>query len=72
MEIHVTKEILEQMEMLPGAVNVQKLLRHHAGLSKREIRQAKFREEGIRKNGNRCRVTDRVGPRDVICVCLET
>ena len=52
-EIHVTKEILEQMEMLPGAVNVQKLLRHHAGLSKREIRQAKFREEGIRKNGKR-------------------
>ena len=72
MEIHVTKEILEQMEMLPGAADVQKLLRHHAGLSKREIRQAKFREEGIRKNGNRCRVTERVGLQDVICVCLET
>lgn len=72
MKLIVTKEILEQLKTLPGNMDVEKLLRHQAGLTKREIRRAKFQENGIRKNGIRCRVTDPVGPEDVVQICLES
>lgn len=71
-QIQVTKEITDRMEKLPGTMDIRKLLRHQAGLTNREISQAKFREGGIRKNGIRCRVTEQAGPGDVIRVCLET
>ena len=41
------------------------------GLTKRQISQAKFRLDGITKNGIRCRVTETTYPGDVIRVCLE-
>ena len=71
-QIQVTEEIIEKMEKLPGTMDIRKLLRHQAGLTKREISQAKFREGGIRKNGIRCRVTEQARQGDVISVCLET
>lgn len=70
-EIKVTEEIFRKIEAFPGAMDIGKLLRHQAGLTRREIRRAKFREDGIRKNGSRCRVTDPVRPGDLIQVCLE-
>ena len=42
------------------------------GLTKKEISQAKFRKDGIQKNGKQCRVTELVKAGDVIRVCLET
>lgn len=70
-ELIVTKEMLEQMKAFPGCMDVGKFLRHQAGLTKREIRRAKFQKNGIRKNGIRCRITDSVNPEDVIQICLE-
>ncbi len=72
MKIQVTKGILEQLAALPGTTDIGKLLRHQAGLTKREIRQAKFRPGGILKNGVRCRVTEPVKQGDMILVCLES
>ena len=43
----------------------------NAGLTKRQISQAKFRPDGITRNGVRCRVTETIYPGDVIRVCLE-
>lgn len=50
---------------------VEQVLRKNLGLSKKEIRQAKFRDMGICKNDERCRVTDSVKNGDRIRVCLE-
>jgi 23S rRNA pseudouridine1911/1915/1917 synthase len=50
---------------------IEKILRHQAGLTKRQISQAKFRQDGIRKNGVQCRVTDRVLAGDELSICLE-
>lgn len=47
------------------------ILRAQAGLTKREISRAKFRCEGICRNGKQCRVTEDVVPGDVLRVCLE-
>ena len=46
-------------------------LKKNAGLTKRQISQAKFRPDGITRNGVRCRVTETIYPGDVIRVCLE-
>ncbi len=46
-------------------------LRLTLGLTKRQIRQAKFREAGIRVNGQQRRVTSVLSPGDVVEVCLE-
>ncbi|MCD8052925.1 MAG: RluA family pseudouridine synthase [Lachnospiraceae bacterium] len=46
-------------------------LRLVLGLTKRQIRQAKFREAGIRVNGEQRRVTSVLSPGDVVEVCLE-
>ncbi len=46
-------------------------LRHQAGLTRKQISQAKFRPDGILKNGVRCRVTEEVKPGEVIAICLE-
>ena len=51
---------------------VGEILRGPFGLTKKEISQAKFRKDGIQKNGKQCRVTERVKAGDVIRVCLET
>ena len=48
------------------------ILRARVGLTKRQISQAKFRQEGICKNGKQCRVTEEAAPGDVLRVCLET
>ena len=55
-----TPEILEQF------------LRRELGLSRKQISQAKFREEGICVNGERCRVTAAVKPGDQVNVLLES
>ena len=51
---------------------VSRFLRTQAGLTKKQISQAKFRPGGIRKNGQQCRVTETAYPGDQITVCLET
>ena len=50
---------------------VSHFLRTQAGLTKKQISQAKFRPGGIRKNGQQCRVTENAYPGDQIIVCLE-
>ena len=51
---------------------VSHFLRTQAGLTKKQISQAKFRPGGVRKNGQQCRVTETACPGDQITVCLET
>ena len=51
---------------------ISRFLRTQAGLTKKQISQAKFRPGGIRKNGQQCRVTETTYPGDQITVCLET
>lgn len=60
---------LKQLE--PQLKTVEFYLRHQAGLTRKQISQAKFRPDGILKNGIRCRVTETTKPGDVIAVCLE-
>lgn len=50
---------------------VSRFLRTQAGLTKKQISQAKFRPGGIRKNGQQCRVTETAYPGDQIIICLE-
>ena len=52
-------------------IKIETLLKKNAGLTKRQISQAKFRPDGITKNGIRCRVTETAYPGDVIRICLE-
>ena len=49
-------------------IKIEAFLKKNAGLTKRQISQAKFRLDGITKNGIRCRVTETAYPGDVIRV----
>ena len=51
---------------------VSHFLRTQAGLTKKQISQAKFRPSGVQKIGQQCRVTETAYPGDQITVCLET
>ena len=51
-------------------LKMEAFLKKNAGLTKRQISQAKFRPDGITRNGVRCRVTETIYPGDVIRVCL--
>ena len=51
---------------------VSHFLRTQAGLTKKQISQAKFRPSDVQKNGQQCRVTETAYPGDQITVCLET
>ena len=51
---------------------VSHFLRTQAGLTNKQISQAKFRPGGVQKNGQQCRVTETAYPGDQITVCLET
>ena len=51
---------------------VSHFLRTQAGLTKKQISQAKFRPSGVQKNGQQCRVTETAYTGDQITVCLET
>ena len=51
---------------------VSHFLRTQAGLTKKQISQAKFRPGGVQKNGQQCRVTETAYPGNQITVCLET
>ena len=51
---------------------VQEVLRKQAGFTKKEISRAKFLPDGIRKNGTRCRVTEKTLTGDIIEILLET
>ena len=51
---------------------VSHFLRTQAGLTKKQVSQAKFRPSGVQKNGQQCRVTETAYPGDQITVCLET
>lgn len=51
---------------------VSHFLRTQAGLTKKQISQAKSRPSGVQKNGQQCRVTETAYPGDQITVCLET
>ena len=50
---------------------VSHFLRTQAGLTKKQISQAKFRPGGVQKNGQQCRVTETAYPGDQIIICLE-
>ena len=50
---------------------VGEFLRRRAGFTKKQISQAKFRKDGIQKNGIQCRVTENLLPGDVLRVYLE-
>lgn len=50
---------------------LQNFLRQEMGLTKNQIRQAKFREDGICVNGIRSRVTGQIAPGDRVDVRLE-
>lgn len=54
-----------------GFRTVEQVLQRQCNFTKRQIRQAKFRQDGIRKNGFRCRVTEMTEPGDVLWICLE-
>lgn len=51
--------------------NIEHFLRTRIGLTHRQISRAKFCENGIQKNGVRCRVTEKLTSGDVLSVCLE-
>ncbi|HJD25733.1 MAG TPA: RluA family pseudouridine synthase [Candidatus Blautia intestinipullorum] len=51
--------------------SVEHFLRVKAGLTRRQISRAKFSENGILKNGIRCRSTEKISAGDIITVCLE-
>lgn len=52
-------------------LTVENVLRKQLKLTRHQISQAKFRPDGITKNGIRCRVTQTAYPGDLICICLE-
>ena len=68
MNRYLTIHILETAAPAP----VSHFLRTQAGLTKKQISQAKFRPSGVQKNGQQCRVTETAYPGDQITVCLET
>ena len=43
-------------------LKMEAFLKKNAGLTKRQISQAKFRPDGITRNGVRCRVTETIYP----------
>ena len=52
-------------------MSLEQFLRKEFGLTKRQIRQAKYRESGICVNGTRSRVTTVLNPGDHVSVLLE-
>lgn len=52
-------------------MTVERFLRKRGGFTKHQISRAKFRPDGIMRNGIRCRVTETVCPGDEIRICLE-
>lgn len=50
---------------------LEQFLHRELGLTMRQIRQAKYRENGICINGIRSRVTEVLNPGDVVTVLLE-
>lgn len=64
MEKRIKKVVEQQMPLAS-------FLKNELHLTKRQIRQAKFREDGICINGTRARVTTEVSPGDVVEVLLE-
>ncbi len=68
MNRYLTIHIPETADPAP----VSHFLRTQAGLTKKQISQAKFRPGGVQKNGQQCRVTENAYPGDQITVCLET
>ncbi|NCC42754.1 MAG: RluA family pseudouridine synthase [Clostridia bacterium] len=53
-------------------MTVEQVLRRQGGFTKKQISQAKYRPNGIMKNGAQCRVTEKVDQGDEISICLET
>ena len=64
LKIHVAEEAAGQ--------SVERFLRIGLGLSRKQISRLKFREEGIRLNGLRQRVTQTLHTGDLLEVRLET
>lgn len=52
-------------------MGLEQFLRKELGLTKRQVRQAKYREDGICINGIRSRVTSALKPGDLVTVLLE-
>ena len=67
MERYLEFKINEQT----AEIKIEAFLKKNARLTKRQISQAKFRPDGITKNGIRYRVTETAYPGDIIRICLE-
>lgn len=64
MEKYISGKVKEE-------IRLELFLQREFGLTKRQVRQAKFREKGILVNGERCRVTEMVKPGDQVRVLTE-
>lgn len=51
---------------------VEMVLRRQGGFTRKQISRAKFIENGIKRNGVRCRISDQAVPGDRIEICLES
>lgn len=59
------------LEICDYTGTVEHFLRTRSGLTRRQISRAKFTENGIQKNGRRCRVSESITPGDTLSVLLE-
>lgn len=68
MKKYITLTVDEAMQ----GMTIEKILRRNMQLTRKQISRAKFRPNGICKNGIQCRVTESVASGDKICVCVES
>lgn len=63
--------IVVDSQMLQTASQVGQLVKQQCGLTQKQISRLKFQENGIIKNGMKCRVTEPIHIGDVIRICIE-
>lgn len=63
--------IVVDEQMLSSVALVGQLLKQQCGLTQKQISRLKFQENGILKNGVKCRVTEPIHIGDVIRICIE-
>ena len=63
--------IVVEEQMAESVSQVGQLLKQQCGLTQKQISRLKFQENGILKNGAKCRVTEPIHIGDVIRICIE-
>ena len=63
--------IVVDENMAVSVSQVGQLLKQQCGLTQKQISRLKFQENGILKNGTKCRVTEPIHIGDVIRICIE-